>query len=578
MVVIPDSDIYLLKSPLQIDNKNQLTFTNATAQYNYFSSLTKLELEGATYQRKDGAIRFEGNFEDLIQYNYCMYKNTHYKNKWFYAFIIGMEYKNDNCTFIYIKTDVWQSWQFDIVYNASYVEREMINVADDVPGANLVPENLETGEYKVAASAAIANLEPAFIFAYTGDEFQTVKASGDPVTCDLSLSVGDGFTITNGLPNPHIYYLCAENLTNARLIQQSLAQGNQSEKIVAAFTVPKLAVNNIKKSLKYQVSATTYDLDTYIYVLEGTANAATETLNSTPTTLDGYSPKNAKMRQFPFTYLGYNPPSGTSKVYRYENFTNGTPSFKIISEINPNPTVHFIPQNYRGASGNSLCDNVTLNGYPQLATTVDVYNSWLAENSGIIRVQQRQANVNYELDTMANSIAMFTGIGNMIGGAVSGAQSGQMDSSMFSGFSSTVGSAIALGKTQANYDATIGMINAQKEKQALLPDNVTLGGSNATLLGYNLMDDNIFTRYSIKYQFAKRIDDYFSMYGYQTNQLKIPNINNRPQWNYVKLAGANLIGEIPETDLQEIKSLFNEGITLWHNATTFLDYSQNNRS
>ena len=145
MVIIPDSDIYLLKSPLQIDNKNQLTFTNATAQYNYFSSLTKLELEGATYQRKDGAIRFEGNFDDLVDYNYCMYKNTHYNNKWFYAYIIGMEYKNDNCTYVYIKTDVWQSWQFDIVYKPSFVEREMINVSADNPGANLMPESFETG-------------------------------------------------------------------------------------------------------------------------------------------------------------------------------------------------------------------------------------------------------------------------------------------------------------------------------------------------------------------------------------------------------------------------------------------------
>ena len=86
-----------------------------------------------------------------------------------------------------------------------------------------------------------------------------------------------------------------------------------------------------------------------------------------------------------------------------------------------------------------------------------------------------------------------------------------------------------------------------------------------------------FTRYNIKAQFAQRIDKFFDMYGYATNDLKIPNISNRPNWNYIKLAGANLLGEIPEADLQEIKSLFNEGITLWHNATTFLDYSQNNR-
>ena len=133
MVVIPETDIFLIESPLQIDNKNQLTFTDATAQYNYFTSLTKLELEDATYQRKEGVLRFNGNFEDLIKYNYCMYKNSNYSNKWFYAFIIGMEYKNDNCTYIYLKTDVFQTWQFDLVYRQSYVEREMINVNDDVP-------------------------------------------------------------------------------------------------------------------------------------------------------------------------------------------------------------------------------------------------------------------------------------------------------------------------------------------------------------------------------------------------------------------------------------------------------------
>ena len=110
---------------------------------------------------------------------------------------------------------------------------------------------------------------------------------------------------------------------------------------------------------------------------------------------------------------------------------------------------------------------------------------------------------------------------------------------------------------------------------------MVMGAASFLLLaykGYELIDDNIFTRYSIKSQFAQRIDEYFDMYGYQTNSLKIPNINNRPNWNYIKTAGINLIGDIPEIDLQEIKSLFNEGFTIWHNTSTFLDYSQNNRT
>ena len=66
------------------------------------------------------------------------------------------------------------------------------------------------------------------------------------------------------------------------------------------------------------------------------------------------------------------------------------------------------------------------------------------------------------------------------------------------------------------------------------------------------------------------------MYGYSTNKIKIPNLNTRSSWNYIKTVGINILAEIPELDLQRIKDMFDNGITLWHNPATFLDYSQNN--
>ena len=84
-------------------------------------------------------------------------------------------------------------------------------------------------------------------------------------------------------------------------------------------------------------------------------------------------------------------------------------------------------------------------------------------------------------------------------------------------------------------------------------------------------------KYTIKKQFAERIDKFFDMYGYLTNTVKIPNINNRPNWNYIKTIGSNIIGDIPQEDIQSLKNMFDNGITLWHNKNTFLDYSQNNR-
>ena len=77
-VIAPQTDVYLLKVPLEINDINQLTFANALSQFNYFNSLPKLEIENYTYQRKDGTIRFGGNFDDLISFNYVMYRNEAY--------------------------------------------------------------------------------------------------------------------------------------------------------------------------------------------------------------------------------------------------------------------------------------------------------------------------------------------------------------------------------------------------------------------------------------------------------------------------------------------------------------------
>ena len=66
-------------------------------------------------------------------------------------------------------------------------------------------------------------------------------------------------------------------------------------------------------------------------------------------------------------------------------------------------------------------------------------------------------------------------------------------------------------------------------------------------------------------------------FGYQTNKFKIPNINNRPTWNYVKTLACNINANIPQADLAEIKDMFNSGITLWHNTTNFKNYYANNR-
>lgn len=133
MAITPHTDLYLLKCPLTLNNKNQLTFSSKSAQESYFKSLSKLHIDDISYQRKDDVIRYPAHIDKIIEYNYCMYKNENYLNKWFYAYIVSMEYVNDGMTLIHIKTDVWQTWQFDITFKDSFIEREMLSASADVP-------------------------------------------------------------------------------------------------------------------------------------------------------------------------------------------------------------------------------------------------------------------------------------------------------------------------------------------------------------------------------------------------------------------------------------------------------------
>lgn len=539
-IITPQTDIYLLKCPLTLSNKHQITFQNETSQHNYFNSLPKIGLTDGSYLRKDGVLRYPAHIDNIMEYNYCMYRNDNYSNKWFYAYIVNMIYVNDNMTNIILKTDVYQTWQFNLTWKQSFIEREMLAVSDDIPGANLIPESLETGEYQIDGTAEIGDLEPWYIVAYAEDTY--------------------GHTY-NGIYSGIEFYAYSDTSLLLGFLMQ-VQQAGKSDFILNIFTVPKLAF--------YPNSTINGNLDN-----DRMATPRPVTLISRPSTLDGYTPRNQKLRTYPYMYVGFNPTSGSSKIYRYEDFTNGTPVFNMISEINPNPTVCIIPQNYRGQTGNSLSDIATLNGYPSISWSNDTYNVWLAQNKDIVSLQMEQEEFNTKMGLVDSMAQVGGSIGTALGGIGQDTQGalGSMANAIFQ----TANGVKDFYAKDKNYEYYQKMQMAQIEKQQKLPNNGSFGGNNATLLGYSLMDNNIFTRYTIKRQFAERIDKYFDMYGYLTNQVKTPNINNRPNWNYVKTIGANILGNIPQMDLQEIKDMFDNGLTLWHNTTTFLDYSQSNR-
>ena len=83
-------------------------------------------------------------------------------------------------------------------------------------------------------------------------------------------------------------------------------------------------------------------------------------------------------------------------------------------------------------------------------------------------------------------------------------------------------------------------------------------------------------RCSVTAQFARMIDDYFTMFGYAVKRVKVPNRNSRPHWNYVKTIGCTLTGSIPSDDMKKICSIYNNGVTFWKNGTEIGHYELDN--
>ncbi len=526
-VITPQTNVKLLKVPFTIDNENQLTFSNATAQYTYFNSLPKLEYDKFTYQRKNNYIAVNEDADTLQAYNYCMYQNKQYGNKWFYAYITNITYEGNEVSYVYIKLDPFQTWQFDLTFKRSFVEREHTN--DDTLGNNTVPENLETGEY-------IVNGKSSYDIQGTYNENIIVLASTIAPTLDsggVLIGTNNGGGIYGGIKTGFRYYSYRINGAKLPNVIDAFADAGKTDAIVALFMLPA----------SFITSDPNLDLDGYDIPNDNIGRQFTWSITGL-TTVNSYVPVNNKVLVYPYRYLYVTNNNGGNAIFHYEKFTTPTSlSFEVNETITPAGSCVAYPVNYNGVSKN-YSEMLACAKFPICGFQNDVYKNWLTQNG------------------LNLSSKLIGGAAMMIGGVAAAA----------TGLGIVAGGASALGGLGTVY-STLQSINQQKNfTPPQAEGNVSTADVNFSR-GLNTFDCY---QMSVRSEYAKIIDNFFSKYGYKTNRVKVPNITGRTNWNYVKTIGCNITANIPQNDLQEIKDMFDKGITLWHNSSTFLDYSQSN--
>lgn len=547
MAVTPNTRIRLLKCPIELDNLNQLTFNNEEAQRTYFLSLPYIEIENCTYQRKDDVIRFPAHIDTLLHYNYVMYQNTNYSNKWFYAFIDDMTYYSDNTTYIKISTDCFQTWQFDIDIKRSYVIREHTN--NDTVGNNTIPENFEKGDMISTNCTPITYLKD---LVDGGSDYpdQYVIVVGSTIELDntgYAKVSGDTF---NGLFTGLSYYAFPDSDSVSHMLA-SVTSGSGTQvttDIVTMFMAPRILVGyGYWAYTQIHTSSGDYYVHKITSANVDSIRGYTYTV-PIPTSIDGYTPINKKLLTGEFNRLMLTNYVGATQDYRYELFNGNNIQFKLRGALSPSCPISIYPVNYlrtTDAQYASGCYSLPAPPMPLCNWNTDQYTNWLASTSHTRNMQYFHARVNQVL-----------GMGESIINAVAGTSA------------NTIGNQI--GSIQQ-----IEMLNAQRS------DHEKDGNANNGTISQadtNYTSSKVFGayQYCIRAEYARKIDRVFSAIGYRTDTMKVPNITGRRNWNYVQTKAVAILGDIPQVDLQVIKNMFDSGVTFWHNPATFLDYSQNN--
>lgn len=540
MYVAPDTNLRFIRNcPLAQNLDHTILFDSREAQTAYFTGITEYTRDKYSFQRRQpGVIRVDLPYESCIYFNYMCYQNHAHANKWFYAFVTGCEYINEGCTAIYFTLDVLQTWMFDWELGSCFVERE--TTPTDKIGDYILPEGLETGNPVISS-------QTTQMFDYYWLIGSTAKLTDETFPdVPLNASVYDRHAVSYEI------FAC----TNTNSVNNILGALETKGKITAVkflYPVPSAFVTLAGEASSlgvYEVSVNSVDANL------GSITRAND--------FEGYEPKNNKMYTYPYMFGRLVSTSGDATAYRFEY--SATPGIRLTAEtsILPQSTIRAYPLGYDNFPNNRM-ESVLLNAAPLGAFNYDVYADWFARNAN------KENETGHILKRNFMVAVTEAGVSAIMTAASAVDNGGSSDTT----FQSMQGTLSAVKQVLSARDAIYMKGAAWRDMQMLPPTTATLGsGSDINLAkgfcGYLLQS------MTIRKEYAKTIDDYFTRFGYKVMINEVPTLNNRSNWDYIKTLDCDLAGQIPIADLEEIKAKFQNGITFWHNTATFGDYSQTN--
>ena len=414
--VQPNSVIELFKG-VNLDNRylhtiyfeaNTATHKSAAeVQSDYFNGLSsKLTFNNLMFRRYgSNAIKIQINCQKLLDYTYMRFKNTRTfeegtpvvdvdYSKWFYCFITGIDYVNENTSVIYYEIDVMQTWFIqDGTIEPCMVLREHVN--DDTFGNNLEEEPCGSEVYDYDFITDCSNTDPNTHITDFGSYNLVAQSSGATDT--------DKHIIQGQFTGCKYYWHKCDSIGEANTAFAAIANNmlggwsvnTQSEDLIDLYLVPAFCCPDDMDSPQ--------QLDYHSpRVPENQQHAITR-----PTAYDSYTPKNNKLFMYPFSYLMLSTHKGDTAMYRWEYFDGQYPEFRYVGTMLGGGEINCYPLAYNGIA-NNFDAGLTMDNFPKCAYSFDAYQAWVA-GGGLTRMEDERV-----VNSVKGGTAVFTAIGNII--------------------------------------------------------------------------------------------------------------------------------------------------------------------
>lgn len=630
MEIKPTNEVRLYKNvPFYIDYKNVVLFDNTAKQEEYFNSLPSLEFNNVTYTRAYGQIKVKAERDSLLEYNYMSFTNKNYTNKTFYAFITSLTYVNPNTTLITFVIDEWQTWCFDLTFKESFIERKHCKRwnSDGTPVINTQDEGLDFGNQYIVKDHREYN-----------NNLYWVCFVSSCTSVELSYNGISHLSQPDDVPTALSIYYVPIYKTTSKVITKWNYNGLDMYTVrrnMDLFRNDSVFVNKLKSLfITSEVPFNyTYSVSNNEITIETMPNGGENNVFGTDSIgnkvnlgicyISGKNPKNilrtfpkygnlknniteSKLLMYPYSFVQLIDGQGTSFDIKLEYLNDTDINVRTFTNNGLNPKqAHIIDKySYQGITLNYCrweLGNGIINCFPNNLTIVDDYSAaYIQGNANQISsnienvINQGQASKQMAYNTAKTDLVnsgIRAGIDIVGTGVQAGTTRGTTGKEITGSVTSAtlyglgeIGQTFLTGKNvyentelqgNVNYENAMRSALAKKQDAKNVADNVALQGGDVYFTFQNQYNGYCLVYKQISDEYIRVLEDFFKKFGYAYNRVEIPNLHTRKSWDYIRTVDCNIQTNINNESLEKIKTMFDNGVTIWH--TTDVDnYSLNN--